>query len=752
METSALSFARPALLHLLWLLPLLAALYWWAEQRRRTMLSRIVAPKLRALLAGNGSAARRWFRAGCVLLALGLLVVALAGPRAGYDTVETPHRGRDVIIAMDVSRSMLAPDVAPSRLQRAKLLAEDLIAELGADRIGLVAFAGSAFLQAPLTLDHGAVLAALDEMDTTVIPKGGTNIAAAIRQASEAFGKAEGFSRALVIISDGEELDADGVTAARQAAADGIRIFTVGVGSAEGSEIPLGPGEFVRDPSGQVVQSRLDAARMAEIAEAGGGFYVPLDDAAAQRLAVDGIGKLAEADLTSSSARKPIERYQWPLGGAIALLVLQALVGERRRRPALVAAGLMFIASPGWSAPTGISAYESGDYETARRVFEERLRMEPSAPNLQLNAGTAAYKLKDYEKASEFFSRAMLAEDPALRSAAEFNLGNTLFRQGENQTDKEKTKTDWKDAIAKYEAALKTRPDFREAKENKERVEQLLKELEKEQEKNDQQQEKNEKKDQQGGGQDKKEQQQGGGQQDQQKEQSSGDKKDQQPQSGGEKKEEQQPSQGGQKQEEPSADGGQEQKDQQNQPQDQKDRQQPGGGKQEQQQDQSSGDQQGQKSEGQEGEQQQGGSPQDSGKQGEKGEEKGEGQEGKEPQQDAGGAEKREEQKGEGESEEQPGGSRGESRPQQAGSGSDQPAPVPAQSGEKKEGELREAGAAGEGGTGEEQAAAAAMAEEEEEGKMSEGQARALLRSLQSEEEQVNLLERQNLQDVSRDW
>ena len=747
METSALSFARPALLHLLWLLPLLAALYWWAEQRRRAMLSRIVAPKLRALLAGNGSAARRWFRAGCVLLALALLVVTLAGPRAGYDTVETPHRGRDVIIAMDVSRSMLAPDVAPSRLQRAKLLAEDLIAELGADRIGLVAFAGSAFLQAPLTLDHGAVLAALDEMDTTVIPKGGTNIAAAIRQATEAFGKAEGFSRALVIISDGEELDADGVTAARQAAADGIRIFTVGVGSAEGSEIPLGPGEFVRDPSGKVVQSRLDAARMAEIAEAGGGFYVPLDDAAAQRLALDGIGELAEADLTSSSSRKPIERYQWPLGGAIALLVLQALVGERRRRPALVAAGLMFFASNGWSAPTGISAYESGDYETARRVFEERLRMEPSAPNLQLNAGTAAYKLKDYEKASEFFSRAMLAEDPALRSAAEFNLGNTLFRQGENQTDKEKTKTDWKDAIAKYEAALKTRPDFREAKENKERVEQLLKELEKEQEKNDKQQEK---KDQQGGGQDKKEQQQGGGQQDQ-KEQSSGDKKDQQQQSGGEKKEEQQPSQGGQKKEEPSADGGQEQKDQQNQPQDKKDQQQSGGGKQEQQ-DQSSGDEQGQKSEGKEGEQQQGGSPQDPGDQGEKGEEEGEGQDGKEPQEQAGGEEKREEQKGEGERQEQQGGTRGEPRPQQAGSGSDQPAPVPAQSGEKKEGELREAGAAGEGGTAEEQAVAAAMAEEEEEGKMSEGQARALLRSLQSEEEQVNLLERQNFQDVSRDW
>ncbi|MGA0849080.1 MAG: VWA domain-containing protein, partial [Chthoniobacterales bacterium] len=139
METSALTFARPALLHALWLLPLVVPLFWWAEQRRRALIGRIVAPKLRSLLAGNTSPARRWFRAACVLGALGLLVVTMAGPQLGYDTLEVPHKGRDVIIAMDVSRSMLATDVAPTRLQRAKLLAEDLISELAGDRLGLVA-------------------------------------------------------------------------------------------------------------------------------------------------------------------------------------------------------------------------------------------------------------------------------------------------------------------------------------------------------------------------------------------------------------------------------------------------------------------------------------------------------------------------------------------------------------------------------------------------------------------------------------
>ncbi len=754
METAALTFARPLILQALWLLPLGIALYWWAERRRRVMIGRIVAPKLRALLAGNTSPARRLFRAACVLLALALLVIALAGPRLGYDTLEVPHRGRDVIIAMDVSRSMLAPDVSPSRLERAKLLAEDLIGGLDSDRVGLVAFAGSAFLQAPLTLDHGAVLAALDELDTSVIPKGGTNIAAAVRASEDAFGKAEGFSRALIIITDGEELDADGIAAAKQASAAGIRVFTVGVGSSDGSQIPLGQGDFVRDPSGKVVVSKLDSGRLTEIAEAGGGFYTPLNEDAARRIVADGIAALAEKDFNANSSRRPIERYQWPLGAAIALLVLQALVGERRRR-FLPAAAALFLTTVGSSAaPAGIEAYDAQRYEEAKQAFEERLKLEPDAPNLQLNAGTAAYRLKDFGKASEYFSRAMLSDEPALRSSAEFNLANTLFRQGEGQQDKEKKITDWKDAIAKYDAALKTRPDYTEAKENKERVEELLKQLEEEEQKQDEQKKDDQKQDQQKNEEKKDQQDQSGGEKKDKQEQSGGDKKEDQ-QQGGDKKEDQQQG-GGDKKDQQQQGGGQEKKDE-GQQGDKKDQPQGGGGQKEDQQEGSKGDEK--KDQAQSGdekgdepstkpEQKQNDQPGPGGE--EKKDEKAPGQDekGEEPQPGGQG----EDQKDKGQKGTEPredGNSPGE-RPEPAGEGKE-PGPVPTP-GDKKEGQV--AGAAGTEGQEGEQAGAEAVAatEQERDGEMSESQARALIRALQGEEEKVRLLERRNLQDVLKDW
>ena len=228
----SLTLGAPLWLWALAILPLMAALFAWGERRRIQLLQRLVAARLQPVLAGSVSLVKRRLHFALVLGALACFGLALAQPRYGYTVEEAKRKGRDVLIAVDTSRSMLANDVKPNRLERAKFAAQDLINALEGDRLGLIAFAGSAFLQAPLTVDYTAVFSALNELDTNIIPLGGTDIAEAIRTATDAFGKGESQSRCLVLFTDGEDLGADAIDAARKAAGT-MRIFTVGVGSAD---------------------------------------------------------------------------------------------------------------------------------------------------------------------------------------------------------------------------------------------------------------------------------------------------------------------------------------------------------------------------------------------------------------------------------------------------------------------------------------------------------------------------------------
>jgi len=332
MET--LTFATPSVLAALVLVPALAVLLVWAQMRSDKLVSRIVAPRLREQLAGGASRPLRILRACLLLLAFTAAIFALARPQKGFIEHEVRQDGRDIIIAMDVSKSMLATDLAPTRLARAKLFARDLIELVPGDRVGLIAFAGSAFLQTPLTQDRTALFMAIDELDTDIIPKGGTNIAEAISLAQEAFGKGEGHTRALVILTDGEELDGEVLAAARKA--EGIRIFTVGVGTPEGSLIPIrdvhGRQDFVRDQAGKPVTTKLDTVKLEEIARLTGGFYTPLGADTANEIYRRGILEVERIERESLASRTPVERYQWPLGAAIAFLILWMLLGERRRR------------------------------------------------------------------------------------------------------------------------------------------------------------------------------------------------------------------------------------------------------------------------------------------------------------------------------------------------------------------------------------------------------------------------------------
>jgi len=535
METASLTFGAPQWLWLLGILPLVAGAFVWSHRRGRALLAKIVAPRLREQLAGSVSPFRRAARAVLLLGAFAFAILALAQPRLGFIERETKQKGRDVIVAVDTSRSMLATDVSPTRLARAKLFTQDLVRLLGGDRVGLVAFAGSAFLQAPLTLDQNAIINSLGELDTTVIPKGGTNIAAAIATAREAFGKAEGNTRALVILTDGEELAADGIAAAKQAEAEGIRIFTVGIGSPEGSLIPIrtedGRPDFVRDEAGNPVTSKLDGTRLAEIAAATGGFYLPIGPEAAREVFQKGIEPIELAETGVFSARQPIERFQWPLAAATLCLALSLLPGDRRRRSAKAAAALFLAIAPAAQAQSGLDDYNKGDFQKAATEFQAQLQSRPDSRELQFNAGAAAYKSGDFEAAVKNFTDALLSEDKGLRAKSSYNLANSLVRKGEAAQDAEAKKTNWKNAIEHYGETLEIEPGNKNAEENRDLVKKLLEELEKQQQQQQQQQDQKkdeQKKEDQKQDQQQKDQQQGGSDKkdEQQKQEKEQDKKD----------------------------------------------------------------------------------------------------------------------------------------------------------------------------------------------------------------------------------
>ena len=505
-----MTFGAPEWLWGLLLIPLLIALFVRSEHRGLKRLQQFVSARLLPQLAGTVNRRRRIIRFGLLLLGLALAIVSLAQPRWGYTFEDVKRKGLDLLVAVDTSRSMLSNDVQPNRLERVKLAIQDLIDELQGDRVGLIAFAGRAFLQAPLTIDYDAVIEAVSDLDTKTIPEGGTNISSAITLATQSFGKSAMGNRALIIFTDGEELSGDAVKTAKAAADAGVRIFTVGVGTPQGSLIPVtgdnGETSFVKDSAGQVVKSKLDDKRLREVAEATGGFYLHLENGprTMQQVQSEGLAKMQAAEMDVRLSRRPIERYEWPLGGALIALALSILIPERKRvrerahvpAPArnagrsvaggpVKAAGaavavLMLLCSSVFATAPGINAYQQGKFEDAYKEFQDTLKSHPQSraeDELQFDSGTAAYKLKDYNKALESFSQALLTPDTGLQTKGHYNLGNTLYQRGEMQKSDDKKLSDWTNALDHYEQTLKLDPQNKEAKDNYEYVKKKIDEL-----------------------------------------------------------------------------------------------------------------------------------------------------------------------------------------------------------------------------------------------------------------------------------
>ena len=406
---NALHFGSPELLVPLALTAVaLAGLLVWEAVRRRRALARVATPELRSRLTATVSRPKRTLKRLLLWTAAALTLFALARPQWGYRWEEASRQGIELMFAVDTSKSMLAQDLRPDRLTRAKLAIADLVRKFPSDRVGLVAFAGDAFLQVPMTLDRDVFMDSLQVLQPGVIPVGGSDLASAIRVADQAFTEAGAAERILVLVSDGEDLEGSAITAAERAAGNGVVIHTVGVGGAEGEllTVPDGRGgtTIVRDERGEPVRSRLDEATLTAIAAATGGTYVPLglDGAGLETLYQTALADLERHEVESRSHRVYFERFAWFLVPAFLLLLLEPFIGERgTARPLLrrgavgaavaVAVALTALSPTALAAPAavetyneGVAAYEAGDWDAAAQQFTAAVDTAPTELHQQI--------------------------------------------------------------------------------------------------------------------------------------------------------------------------------------------------------------------------------------------------------------------------------------------------------------------------------------------------------------------------------
>ena len=331
-------FVSTDILFGLLLVPALGALFWGTRQARKRALSRFgdlaLMRKLSATLSRTGRAAKSVL----MLLAVTFLILALARPQFGTRVETVRSEGQDVMVALDVSRSMLAEDVVPNRLERARLEIMRILQRLDGDRIGFVAFAGNAFVQSPLTVDYGAAALFLNAMDPALIPIQGTNLGEALTVTLDAFEEGTRDHRVLIVVTDGEDHEGEIEEALERARDERVRIHTVGIGSLDGVPIPefTASGErsgFVRDDEGAVVTTRLDESTLERVAEATGGRYFPaLGRGANLDLLVEEITGGEGRELETREITQFDEQFQIFLGFALLLLLAEGLIPERRRK------------------------------------------------------------------------------------------------------------------------------------------------------------------------------------------------------------------------------------------------------------------------------------------------------------------------------------------------------------------------------------------------------------------------------------
>jgi Ca-activated chloride channel family protein len=425
-----------------------------------------------------------------LVLAAGLLVVvSLAGPQYGFKWQEIERRGVDIIIALDCSRSMLAADIQPSRLDRAKREIYDLLTMLQGDRVGLVAFSGTAFLQCPLTIDYPAFYLFLEALTPDYLPVGGSDVVAALEAAKGAFDQENNAEKAVILITDGEHTgDKDPMTAIESMTAADTKVFCIGVGSSDGVPIPDIKGGFIKDASGQIVLSRMDENMLSRMALTTGGSYVrsvagdmDLDTIYTQQIRAH----MKRASVESGRRQVWADRFQWPLALAVGLLLAVCWVPmEKATLSALLLMTVLLVVPRGavHAGPLqeGFDAYENDDYEQALQHLIQGQLKEPNNPSILYNIGNAYYKTGNFAAAAEHYAQALEKAPPEMTSKLLYNMGNSAYRLGQLDT-----------AIEHYEAALKVSPEDDQARDNLAFVKRQLQQQEQSNQNQDQDQQDN---------------------------------------------------------------------------------------------------------------------------------------------------------------------------------------------------------------------------------------------------------------------
>lgn len=522
-----ITWAHPENWKWLWaVLAFFIALVWF-EMRKRDLVKRFGEQKLVQELSSSLNPGKRRLKQNLLLLALVCLVAALVQPQLPGKAVFVKKTGLDLVIAVDVSQSMLAEDILPNRLEKAKLELQDFVEKAQGDRIGIVAFAGEAYAQLPLTLDRSAAKLFIKSLSPNLIPLPGTALGQAVRVSSELFVDSKDGTKVIVLLTDGEDQDSDPLGAAKAAAKRGIKVYTIGLGTPKGEVIPLRDAgksvRFKQDLYGKTVVSKLDETTLQTIArETGGAYYRSQKGNFEVDRIYEDIRKLTQQETGSGWVMEQEPLYRYPLLAAILLLLLEWVLSERRptarerdqKRDPMPSAALvmMLVLSPMAMGVSGKAAdrnrqanefYGKGQFQEAKKLYEEAKAIEPEAPQIQYNLANTTHQLKDHKTAEKQYQAALKTADRSLKAPVYYNLGNTYVRL--NKID---------EAIKQYKDALRLNPQDQDAKYNLEFV--MKKKNEQNQKLNQQEQQKQQNQQNQQN-QDQNQDQQGEGEQQQQK-------------------------------------------------------------------------------------------------------------------------------------------------------------------------------------------------------------------------------------------